>query len=70
MLGYTGTYKGKEISVMGSGMGVASAGIYISELYGMLGVENIVRIGTAGALNPSLKPGSIIFGLSASTDSG
>ena len=70
MLGYTGTYKGKEISVMGSGMGVASAGIYIAELYGFYNVENIIRVGTAGSLSPDIKPGKVVIGLSASTDSG
>lgn len=54
MKGYTGTYKGKEISVMGSGMGMPSIGIYSFELYNFYGVENIIRIGTAGGMDPSL----------------
>ena len=49
MFGYTGTYKGREVSVMGSGMGMPSIGIYSYELYKFYGVENIIRIGSAGA---------------------
>lgn len=49
MLGFTGTYKGTEVSVMGSGMGMPSIGIYSYELYKFYGVENIIRIGSAGA---------------------
>lgn len=54
MFGYTGTYKGKKVSVMGSGMGMPSIGIYSYELYKFYGVENIIRIGTAGAYSPKL----------------
>lgn len=54
MLGFTGKYKGKDISVMGSGMGMPSIGIYSWELFSFYGVENIIRIGSAGAYNPSL----------------
>ena len=54
MFGYTGTYKGKTISVMGSGMGMPSIGIYSFELYKFYGVENIVRIGSAGAYTADL----------------
>ncbi len=54
MFGYTGTYKGKKISVMGSGMGMPSIGIYSYELFKFYGVENIIRIGTAGAYSPKL----------------
>ena len=50
MLGFTGTYKGKEISVQGSGMGIPSIGIYSYELYTEYDVENIIRIGTAGGI--------------------
>jgi purine-nucleoside phosphorylase len=50
MYGYTGTYKGKRISVMGSGMGIPSISIYATELYKFYGVENIIRIGSCGAL--------------------
>ena len=49
MFGYTGTYKGKRVSVMGSGMGMPSIGIYSYELFKFYGVENIIRIGSAGA---------------------
>jgi len=55
MFGYTGTYKGKRISVMGSGMGMPSIGIYSYELYAFYGVENIVRIGSCGAYSADLK---------------
>lgn len=54
MFGYTGKYNGKLISVMGSGMGMASLGIYAYELYSFYGVENIVRIGSAGAYSKDL----------------
>jgi len=54
MFGFTGTYKGKEISVMGSGMGMPSIGIYSFELYKFYGVENIIRIGSAGAYTADL----------------
>jgi len=55
MFGYTGTYKGKEISVMGSGMGMPSIGIYSYELYTQYGVEEIIRIGSCGAYSKTLK---------------
>ena len=54
MLGYTGIYKGKRISVMGHGMGIPSMGIYSHELYTQFGVESIIRIGSAGALSSEL----------------
>lgn len=54
MLGFTGKYQGREVSVMGSGMGMPSIGIYSWELYSFYGVENIIRIGSAGAYNPNL----------------
>ncbi len=69
MFGYTGTYKGKKVSVMGSGMGVASAGIYSYELFAFFGVENIIRIGTAGAYNPNLEVGTVIMGDKAYSES-
>ena len=50
MLGYTGYYKGKKVSAMGHGMGMPSIGIYTYELYNFYGVENIIRVGSAGAL--------------------
>jgi purine-nucleoside phosphorylase len=69
MLGYTGTYKGKPVSVMGSGMGVPSISIYATELYKDYGVENIIRIGSCGALRDDIKVRDIIIGMAASTDS-
>ena len=54
MLGFTGTYKGVPVSVMGSGMGMPSIGIYSYELYNFYGVENIIRVGTAGGMVDSL----------------
>lgn len=55
MLGYTGYYKGKRVTVMGSGMGIPSIGIYSYELYTFYNVKNIIRIGTAGSLNKDIK---------------
>jgi purine-nucleoside phosphorylase len=69
MYGYTGTYKGKAISVMGSGMGVPSISIYATELYKDFGVENIIRIGSCGAVRDDIKIRDIIIGMAASTDS-
>ena len=69
MLGYTGTYKGKKISVMGHGMGVPSVGIYSYELYNFYGVESIIRIGSAGGLSPNLKLRDIVIGMGACTNS-
>lgn len=69
MFGYTGTYKGKPISVMGSGMGVPSISIYATELYKDFGVENIIRIGSCGAVRDDIKIRDIIIGMAASTDS-
>ena len=69
MLGYTGTYKGKEISVMGGGMGMPSVGIYTYELFNFYGVDNIIRIGSAGALSDKLKLKDVVIGMGACTDS-
>lgn len=69
MFGFTGTYKGTEISVMGSGMGIPSASIYAHELYSQYGVENIVRIGSCGAVRDDVKLRDIIIAMGASTDS-
>ena len=68
--GYTGYYHGKKVSVMASGMGCPSIGIYSYELYHFYHVQNIVRIGSAGAISPKLKLKDIVIGLSAYTDSG
>ena len=67
--GYTGTYKGKRISVMASGMGMPSIGIYSYELFNFYGVENIIRVGSAGAISPKAKVRSIVIGMSACTNS-
>ncbi len=67
--GYTGTYHGVPVSVMASGMGMPSIGIYSHELFSEYGVENIIRIGTAGAISPQLKLRDIVAGLGACTDS-
>ena len=69
MLGYTGTYKGKEISVMGSGMGMPSIGIYSYELYKFYDVENIIRIGSAGAYTDKLNIHDIVLVDSAWSES-
>lgn len=69
MLGFTGTYKGKRISVMGSGMGMPSIGIYSHELYNFYDVKNIVRIGSAGALQDDIKLRDIVIAMGACTDS-
>lgn len=64
--GYTGTYKGEKVSVMASGMGMPSMAIYSYELYNFFGVENIMRIGSAGGLSESVKIRDIIIGMGAS----
>lgn len=69
MFGYTGTYKGKRISVMGGGMGMPSIGIYSYELFNFYGVDNIIRIGTAGSMNENVKVRDVVIGLGASTNS-
>ena len=69
MLGYTGTYKGKRVSVQGHGMGIPSIGIYTYELYNFYGVKSIIRTGSAGAYDPSLKLGDVVIGMGACTDS-
>ena len=69
MFGYTGTYKGKKVSVMGSGMGIPSIGIYSHELFSFYGVEKIVRIGSAGAMTHDLKIYDTILVSSAYSDS-
>ena len=67
--GYTGTYCGKPVSVMASGMGMPSMGIYSYELYNFFGVENIIRIGSAGGLADGIKLRDIVIGMGACTDS-
>jgi len=69
MLGFTGTYKGKEISVMGGGMGMPSVGIYSYELFNFYDVDRIIRIGSAGALQDDVKVRDVVVGMGACTDS-
>ncbi|MGL5331210.1 MAG: purine-nucleoside phosphorylase [Peptostreptococcaceae bacterium] len=69
MFGYTGYYKGKKISVQGSGMGIPSIGIYSYELIHFYGVKNLIRVGSAGAINENLKPHDVVIGMGACTDS-
>ena len=68
MFGYTGYYKGKKVSVMGSGMGMPSIGIYCHELYAFYGVEKIIRIGSCGAYQPQCKLFDIIIAQGACTN--
>lgn len=67
---YTGSYRGRPVSVMASGMGAGSMGIYSHELYDCYGVEQIIRVGSAGGLSPQLSLGDVVIGLASSTDSG
>ena len=67
--GYTGKYKGERVSVMASGMGIPSIGIYSYELYNFFGVESIIRVGSVGGISDGVKLRDIIFGLGASTTS-
>lgn len=69
MYGYTGKYKGVPISVQGSGMGMSSIGIYSWELFNVYDVDNIIRVGTAGAIADYVELRDIVIGMSASTDS-
>lgn len=69
MYGYTGYYKGKRISVQGSGMGIPSIGIYSYELIHFYGVKNLIRIGSAGAISDKLDLYDIVIGMGACTDS-
>ena len=69
MYGYTGTYKGKKISVMGSGMGIPSMTLYAHELYTFFDVDAIIRVGSAGALRDELKVRDVVIAMSASTNS-
>ncbi len=69
MLGFTGTYKGKPVSVMGSGMGIPSASIYCTELINHYGVKQIIRAGSCGSVLPQVKLRDIVIGMGACTDS-
>ncbi|MBQ4562432.1 MAG: purine-nucleoside phosphorylase [Clostridia bacterium] len=67
--GYTGFYKGKRVSCMASGMGMPSMGIYSYELFNFFDVKNIIRVGSAGAFQPEMNLGDLVFAMAASTDS-
>lgn len=69
MNGFTGEYNGKRVSVQGSGMGMPSIGIYSYELFHFYGVENIIRIGSAGAISDNLEIGDLAIGMGACTNS-
>ncbi len=69
MFGYTGTYKGHKISVMGHGMGIPSCSIYVHELIKDFGVKNVIRIGSCGAVHDDVQLMDVIIGMGASTDS-
>lgn len=69
MYGFTGTYKGKRISVQGSGMGVPSIGIYVNELISEYGVKNLFRVGTCGAMQENVHVRDVILAQAACTDS-
>tara|TARA_B100000809_G_scaffold264793_1_gene321621 strand:- start:7 stop:705 length:699 start_codon:yes stop_codon:yes gene_type:complete len=70
MYGYTGTYKGKRVSVQGTGMGIPSALIYCNELIKNYGVKNLIRVGSAGSYQDDIKVRDIVIAMSASTNSG
>ncbi len=70
MLGYTGTYNGKKISVMGTGMGVPSIAIYANELINFYGVKNLIRVGSAGSYQKQVKVRDIVLAMAASSTSG
>jgi purine-nucleoside phosphorylase len=70
MFGYTGVYKGKNVSVQGTGMGVPSISIYVNELFRDYGVKRAIRIGTAGSLRQEVALRDLVFAIAASTDSG
>lgn len=69
MLGFTGEYQGKRVSVMGSGMGMPSIGIYSYELYNFYDVDRIIRIGSAGGISDKVKLRDLVIGMTASTNS-
>jgi purine-nucleoside phosphorylase len=70
ILGFTGAYKGKKVSVQGTGMGIPSISIYVNELFKDYGVKRAIRIGTAGAIQKELKLQDLVLAMAASTDSG
>lgn len=70
MLGYTGTYNGKRVSVMGTGMGVPSISIYAHELINEFGVKNLIRVGSSGSYQAHIKIRDIVLAMAASSNSG
>ncbi|MCL2277762.1 MAG: purine-nucleoside phosphorylase [Treponema sp.] len=70
IFGFTGTYKGKKVSVQGTGMGIPSISIYVNELFREYGVKRAIRIGTAGSLNKNVRIRDLVLAMSACTDSG
>ena len=69
MLGFTGSYRGKRVSVQGTGMGIPSISIYVHELINGFGVKNLIRVGTCGALQPQLKLRDVVLAMASSTNS-
>lgn len=69
MLGFTGTYKGKRVSVQGTGMGIPSISIYINELIREYGVKNLIRVGSCGAIQKDIHVRDVILAMTSSTDS-
>lgn len=69
MFGYTGTYKGKRVSVQGTGMGIPSISIYVTELMQSYNVQNLIRVGTCGAIQKDVKVRDVILAMTSSTDS-
>jgi purine-nucleoside phosphorylase len=70
MLGFSGSYRGKKISVMGSGMGIPSASIYATELITQYGVRELIRVGSCGSVSSKVELRDVVIGMGASTDSG
>jgi purine-nucleoside phosphorylase len=70
MLGFTGTYKGKRVSIQGTGMGMGSSAIYVNELITTYKAKKLIRVGTCGAIQEDLKLGQVLLAMSASGDSG
>ena len=69
MLGFTGGYKGKRVSIQGTGMGIPSTSIYVNELISEYGVKSIIRVGTCGSIQKEVELGQVILAMSASSDS-
>lgn len=70
MLGYTGIYQGKRVSVMGTGMGVPSISIYVHELITLFGVKNVIRVGSSGSYQKNIKIRDVVLAMAASSNSG